>query len=82
MNGAAWHAFLAMGGYAAYVWPAYAVFLAVLLADALAPALRRRRIVRDLRGQLLRQAVRQARQATATAAIDKPGAVEAPTGSA
>ena len=29
--------FFAMGGYAAYVWPAYAVFLAVLLADTLAP---------------------------------------------
>jgi len=29
-------AFLAMGGYAAYVWPAYAVALIVLLAVALA----------------------------------------------
>ena len=55
--------FLAMGGYAAYVWPAYAVFLLVLIADALAPAVRRRRVLRDLRVQLARQAVRHARQA-------------------
>jgi heme exporter protein D len=55
--------FLAMGGYAAYVWPAYAVFLVVLLADALAPVLRRRRVLRELRGRLARQAARQQRTA-------------------
>ena len=37
-------AFFAMGGYAAYVWPAYAVFLVMLVADAMAPVLRRRQI--------------------------------------
>ncbi len=59
--------FLAMGGYAVYVWPAYAVFLVVLLADALAPVLRRRRVLRELRGRLARQAARQHRHAdTAT----------------
>lgn len=51
--------FFAMGGYAAYVWPAYAVFLLVLLADALAPVLRRRRLLRDLRRRAARQAARQ-----------------------
>ncbi|WP_017461235.1 heme exporter protein CcmD [Dyella ginsengisoli] len=55
--------FLAMGGYAVYVWPAYAVFLVVLLADALAPVLRRRRVLRELRGRLARQAARQQRHA-------------------
>jgi heme exporter protein D len=60
--------FLAMGGYAAYVWPAYAVFLFVLLADALAPVLRRRRVLRELRGRLARQAARQ--QRTSDAASD------------
>ena len=60
--------FLAMGGYAAYVWPAYAVFLVVLLADALAPVLRRRRVLRDLRSRLARQAARQ--QRTSDAASD------------
>ena len=54
-------AFFAMGGYAAYVWPSYAVFLLVLLADALAPVVRRRRLLRGLRTRLARQAARQAR---------------------
>ncbi|MDI3261243.1 MAG: heme exporter protein CcmD [Fulvimonas sp.] len=53
MNG-----FLAMGGYAAYVWPAYAVFVLVLAADFLAPVLRRRRLLRELRARLARQARR------------------------
>ena len=52
--------FLAMGGYAAYVWAAYAVFALTLLADALAPLLQRRRALRELRGQLKRQARRAA----------------------
>ncbi|BBD80573.1 heme exporter protein CcmD [Aerosticca soli] len=47
--------FLAMGGYAAYVWPAYAVFVLVLAADFLAPVLRRRRLLRELRARLARQ---------------------------
>ena len=53
--------FLAMGGYAAYVWPAYAVFFTVLLADAIAPVLRRRRVLRELRARLQRQSARQDR---------------------
>lgn len=55
--------FLAMGGYAAYVWPAYAVFFLVLLADFIAPLLRRRRNLRELRARLARQSVRQQRAA-------------------
>jgi heme exporter protein D len=54
-------AFLAMGGYAAYVWPAYAVFFLVLIADFLSPALRRRRNLRELRARLARQSARQQR---------------------
>jgi heme exporter protein D len=54
-------AFFRMGGYAAYVWAAYAVFFAVLVADTLAPRLRRRRILRELRGRLTRQAARERR---------------------
>jgi heme exporter protein D len=50
--------FFAMGGYAIYVWPAYAVFVVALLADALAPLLRRRRVLAELRGRLLRQQTR------------------------
>ncbi|UXI67037.1 heme exporter protein CcmD [Tahibacter amnicola] len=47
--------FLAMGGYGGYVWSAYAIFFVVLAADALAPQLRRKRVLRDLRGRLKRQ---------------------------
>jgi heme exporter protein D len=53
--------FLAMGGYAAYVWPAYALFFIVLLADTIAPRLRRRRVLRELRARLARQQARQDR---------------------
>ncbi|HEY9111532.1 MAG TPA: heme exporter protein CcmD [Rhodanobacteraceae bacterium] len=49
---------LAMGGYAIYVWPAYAVFLIVLAWDWFAPALRRRRLTRELRGRLARERTR------------------------
>jgi heme exporter protein D len=58
--------FLAMGGYAAYVWPAYAVFFLVLLADFISPLLRRRRNLRELRARLARQAARQQRAASPT----------------
>lgn len=51
--------FLAMGGYAAYVWPAYAVFFAVLAWDYAAPALRRRRALRELRARMARQSARK-----------------------
>jgi heme exporter protein D len=61
------HGFLAMGGYAAYVWPAYGVFFAVLVADWLAPSLRRRRLLRELRGRMTRQNARERGKAPATA---------------
>ena len=51
----------AMGGYAVYVWPAYTVFLVVLMWDWFAPALRRRRFTRELRGRLARERTRNAR---------------------
>ena len=53
--------FFAMGGYAMYVWPAYALFFIVLIADTIAPRLRRRRVLRELRARLARQQVRQDR---------------------
>ncbi|GAA0702827.1 heme exporter protein D [Dyella sp. SG562] len=56
--------FFAMGGYAAYVWPAYAVFFIVLIADFLAPGIRRRRQLRELRARLARQGARQQRNPT------------------
>ncbi|MFA4270525.1 heme exporter protein CcmD [Xanthomonas perforans] len=60
-------AFLAMGGYGQYVWTAYSVFVLVLLADLAAPWLRRRRLPRELRGQLQRQVPRRARDQPAPA---------------
>jgi heme exporter protein D len=53
--------FFAMGGYAGYVWPAYAVFFTVLIVDTIAPTLRRRRVLRELRARLARQDARQSR---------------------
>lgn len=50
-----------MGGYAIYVWPAYAVFFAVLAWDWFAPAQRRRRLTRELRGRFAREHARNAR---------------------
>jgi heme exporter protein D len=52
--------FFNMGGYAAYVWTSYAVFVLTLLADAFAPLLQRRRALRELRGRLKRQSRRTA----------------------
>lgn len=54
--------FLAMGGYAAYVWPAYALFFIVLIADNIAPRLRRRRLLTELRARIVRQSARQERK--------------------
>ncbi|OOG49199.1 heme exporter protein CcmD [Rhodanobacter sp. C01] len=58
-------AFFAMGGYAIYVWPAYALFFIVLIADTIAPGVRRRRVLRELRARLARQSVRQNRNSPA-----------------
>ncbi|HET6586143.1 MAG TPA: heme exporter protein CcmD [Oleiagrimonas sp.] len=54
--------FFAMGGYAAYVWPAYAVFFVVLIADYLAPIRRRRRLLRELHARMARQKARENRR--------------------
>ncbi len=58
---------LAMGGYGAYVWPAYAVFFIVLAWDWFAPALRRRRLTRELRGRIARERTRNTRATRAEA---------------
>jgi heme exporter protein D len=51
--------FFGMGGYGAYVWPAYLVFFVVLLFDAVSPFLQRRRALRELQARLKREAARQ-----------------------
>jgi heme exporter protein D len=50
--------FFAMGGYGAYVWPAYAVFMVVLALEAYAPRAQRRRLLADIRGRLQRREAR------------------------
>jgi heme exporter protein D len=48
--------FFAMGGYAAYVWPAYGVFFIVLLIDFFAPQCYAvAELLRELRSRLARQ---------------------------
>ncbi|TAL72489.1 MAG: heme exporter protein CcmD [Rhodanobacter sp.] len=66
------HEFLSMGGYGAYVWPAYALFFAILIADSLAPGLRRRRILRELRARLARHAARTVRAAEPPSSPSSP----------
>lgn len=44
-----WDEFLTMGGYAAYVWPAYGIGALVLLWNAIAPARRLRQQLRELK---------------------------------
>ncbi|MBB4124831.1 heme exporter protein D [Xanthomonas translucens] len=56
--------FWAMGGYAAYVWSAYALFLLVLLLDTLLPRWRQRRLLAETRAQLLREQSRRQRGAS------------------
>ena len=46
--------FLQMGGYAAYVWPSYGLALIVLVANLVAPAMQRRRIMADIARKLRR----------------------------
>jgi heme exporter protein D len=51
--------FLNMGGYAGYVWSAYAVFFIVLAIDAIAPMLQRRRALKELQARTRRELSRQ-----------------------
>jgi heme exporter protein D len=68
MNAASLQSFLAMGGYAIYVWPAYGVFFIVLLLDWLAPQFRRRKLLRELRARMARQDARKERTTRPSAA--------------
>jgi len=48
MNWQSWSEFLAMGGYALYVWGSYAVTLVILVAEIVALVMRRRGVVEGL----------------------------------
>ena len=43
------HEFLTMGGYAAYVWPAYALVAVVMIANAVLPSDRLKRLKVEIR---------------------------------
>jgi heme exporter protein D len=47
-----WHEFLIMGGYAAYVWPAYAITAVVLIVNAWLPGRQLRRLLEDLKRRM------------------------------
>ncbi len=40
--------FLAMGGYGAYVWPAYGIAFVVLLLNVVLPLVKRKQLLRQL----------------------------------
>jgi len=48
MTWASWQAFFAMGGYALYVWGAYAVTVILIVLELVMLGLRRRAILRHL----------------------------------
>ena len=48
MNWHSWSEFLAMGGYALYVWGSYAVTLVVLIVEIVALVMRRRGVIERL----------------------------------
>lgn len=50
-----WSAFWNMGGFAFYVWTSYALAVLVLSLNILAPLVRRRAVVRQLRSRLARE---------------------------
>ena len=51
--------FFNMGGYAGFVWSAYAVFFVVIAIDAIAPMVQRRRALKDLQGRMRREAAKK-----------------------
>jgi heme exporter protein D len=59
--------FFAMGGYAVYVWSAYAIFVVVLVVDAALPQRQRRSTLRLLAARLKREAAKKSAAQTAAA---------------
>lgn len=50
--------FLAMGGHAIYVWSSYAFFAAVIAFNLIQPAMAKRKIIRQHKARLSREAGR------------------------
>lgn len=63
MNWSSLHDFLAMGGHAAFVWPAYVLAMSILVALAVQSRAARKAAQRTVRAaEALRPAARRARQ--------------------
>jgi heme exporter protein D len=45
------HELLTMGGYAAYVWPAYGIAVIVVAINAIAPSLRLRKLKAEIKAR-------------------------------
>ncbi len=58
MNWQSWSDFFAMGGYALYVWGAYALTMVVMVSEVVLLVLRRRSLIERLRRFVLGQGYR------------------------
>lgn len=58
--------FLAMGGYALYVWATYLLFVLFILFNLVPPLLAQRKTIKQHRAKLVRAANHQAKQAEST----------------
>ena len=58
MNWQSWSDFFAMGGYALYVWGAYALTMVVMVSEVVLLVLRRRSLIERLRRFVLIQGYR------------------------
>lgn len=58
MNWQSWSDFFAMGGYALYVWGAYALTIVVMVLEVVLLVLRRRSLIERLRRFVLGQGYR------------------------
>jgi heme exporter protein D len=54
--------FFAMGGYAAYVWPCYAVFVLIFVAHIVAPRLAKQAVLREVLLQKRRKHIKTQNQ--------------------
>lgn len=49
--------FLNMGGYAVYVWSSFGISFVVLLLNVIFPIMRRKQLLRDVRGHIKRNQI-------------------------
>ncbi len=52
-----WSEFFAMGGYAVYVWPSYALTLVIVLANIILPLIQRKQVIAKIKRAIKREAM-------------------------